>query len=99
MTTDIELPPLSKPLSGSLSFFGAHDMQAYARTAIEADRRLRAVPGDMVLVPREITDDMVREWDFQAGQIRDRRVIWKSIIAAAPTAAAPAGGADEVPHA
>ena len=67
MTTDIELPPLPvlpRPDVYDPGRFGVawgdvklvDFAQAYARAAIEADRRLRAVPGNMVPTDAQILD-------------------------------------------
>ncbi len=52
------------------------ELKRFAELAIEADRRLRAVPGDMVLVPREPTEAM---W---GGLARD--IVWFLYSTSAP---------------
>lgn len=68
--------------------FTASQMHAYVlldRATRKQSEAATVAPDGFVLVPRELTDSMLNEWDFYAGLCRDRRVIWRTILAATPT--------------
>lgn len=60
---------------------GEHGSQwcALAQSALVA-----GVPAGWKLVPVELTRKMQEEWNFQAGVFRDRKTLWRCILAAAP---------------
>ena len=94
-----DLPALPDILMHQLSHEGLNALSDYARAAIEADRASRSVAEDregFVLVPRELTEAMLHEWEFQAGVFRDRRKLWSLILGAAPSQIAAAPRAAEV---
>ena len=100
MTNDIELPPMP-PYFFSGCRMTTEELRSYARAAIEADRRLRAVPGDMVPLSYSALEEIARKAHIafclekaSSFELAFARLIERAHgIAAAPTAAAPAGGA------